>query len=87
MTVTPKLEKQFSFQRIRKQLKPSASWGPALDVHRGLYIDSLLKSGTTLNELNVVASLSSKGRYKHAHRNESVSNLSVSHSKQAHSTE
>ncbi|KAI0215060.1 Sodium- and chloride-dependent glycine transporter 2 [Lamellibrachia satsuma] len=48
------------YQRILKQVKPSSSWGPALDGHRGLYINSLLKSGSSINELDVVRSLSSK---------------------------
>lgn len=32
-------------QRLKKQVKPSADWGPALDQHRELYIRSLKGKG------------------------------------------
>ncbi|KAK2183053.1 hypothetical protein NP493_325g02062 [Ridgeia piscesae] len=62
-------------ERIQSQMKPSSTWGPALDVDRGRYIETLLKakSGSTILDLNVVPSLSSKKKRKKGHKHHHVS--------------
>ncbi len=42
---------------MKSLIRPSADWGPALDHHRELYIESLKGTGSRDQALNVTVSL------------------------------